>query len=56
MTTGFRGRVSRKDQGEIKIPKKIAIKTSRIYVLSKTQYSFLFTFKPSFLDILSQYL
>ena len=50
------GRVSRKDQGEIKIPKKIAIKTSRIYVLSKTQYSFLFTFKPSFLYILSQYL
>lgn len=48
MTTGYPGRVSRKDQGEIKIPKKIAIKTSRIYVLSKKQYSFLFTFKPSF--------
>lgn len=48
MTTGYPGRVSRKDQGEIKIPKKIAIKTSRIYVLSKKQYSFLFTFKSSF--------
>lgn len=56
MTTGYPGRVSRKDQGEIKIPKKIAIKTSRIYDLSKKQYSFLFTFKPSFLYILSQYL
>ena len=56
MTTGYPGRVSKKDQGEIKIPKKIAIKTSRIYDLSKKQYSFLFTFKPSFLYILSQYL